>query len=606
MPIYYYMNKVGALRLTRIIVGTTIGLSVGPLLLLLGLSFFSLATTSEVVEENTRMRLTEKSLEQMAGFVHDNVQALDREVSQVKNLLSLTKDQLHYFINHSAHIPDLPLYNATTDLSSVGLTANETSVYHLVQGVPLDQTMVDTLHAVKAIETHWKGLHNQYSFINRTFFSLEQGAHVTYPARSYNNSYDPRLRDWYIDCVEGTESGNSTEVTHITPVFKDISGSYYVISVTSPVFNGSSLLGVLGFDIDIKRFVSWVVEQNYYTQHMYGFLVTDEGEVVAKPSTLPTNTTQQDPLLASDNLRTSDDALVTSFYQNRLVPNQNGSEVIRFGDGLTQALSFEKARTLPWFYVVVSPIVELEAGQEVISDFFASLLMDHMTLMTLVLSVLLIVVSVVAYTGSTYINRSIVSILRYITNVGVGVAQPPLEDQNYPEEVVRILKHVNHLVDSLGFIMADTYDMTLVAGWWDEMFGPKEVVVFPVEVEEMKGEFIVTMFNSLTSIYGNDWEGGRAKFTMPIHYLGKEVRAYFDYNPDQTVRGGLRPVFLGVLMEKIPFFAEEILDGVLEPVLDQVINDLSSQNSEQTLLSAYMRLTGLFGSIRHSIKSIKR
>ncbi|BDW88998.1 methyl-accepting chemotaxis protein [Thalassospira tepidiphila] len=109
-----------------------------------------------------------------------------------------------------------------------------------------------------------------------SYFGSADGVMTMYPPDDLPPDYDPRQRPWYADAVS---VGDST----LTEPYTDASTGQLIVTATTPVFDGSNLLGVVGGDIDIG-ILGDLVRSIDLGGIGYGFLVNDQGTVLIHPS----------------------------------------------------------------------------------------------------------------------------------------------------------------------------------------------------------------------------------------------------------------------------------------------------------------------------------
>ncbi|MHC8493578.1 methyl-accepting chemotaxis protein [Thalassospira sp. SM2505] len=109
-----------------------------------------------------------------------------------------------------------------------------------------------------------------------SYFGSADGVMTMYPPDELPADYDPRKRPWYSDAVA---IGDST----LTEPYTDASTGQLIVTATTPVFDGSKLLGVVGGDINIT-ILGDLVRGIDLGGIGYGFLVNDQGTVIIHPN----------------------------------------------------------------------------------------------------------------------------------------------------------------------------------------------------------------------------------------------------------------------------------------------------------------------------------
>lgn len=108
-----------------------------------------------------------------------------------------------------------------------------------------------------------------------SYLGSASGEMLMFPESALPEDYDPRKRPWYGDAAE---AGQST----LTEPYEDASTGDLIVTVTTPVKNGETLVGVVGGDIDIGVLGN-IVRGLDLGGIGYGFLVNDKGVVLIHP-----------------------------------------------------------------------------------------------------------------------------------------------------------------------------------------------------------------------------------------------------------------------------------------------------------------------------------
>ncbi|WP_430475404.1 methyl-accepting chemotaxis protein [Thalassospira lucentensis] len=109
-----------------------------------------------------------------------------------------------------------------------------------------------------------------------SYFGSADGVMTMYPPDDLPPDYDPRKRPWYGDAVA---IGDST----LTEPYTDASTGQLIVTATTPVLDGSKLLGVVGGDIDIT-ILGDLVRSIDLGGIGYAFMVNDQGTVIIHPN----------------------------------------------------------------------------------------------------------------------------------------------------------------------------------------------------------------------------------------------------------------------------------------------------------------------------------
>ncbi len=87
--------------------------------------------------------------------------------------------------------------------------------------------------------------------------------------------FDARTRSWYISASE--KKGTIISEPYVDEVSKNM-----MITIASPIYNGSELIGVVGEDVYITEIVT-IIEGISFEPGVYGFLVDNNGNYISHP-----------------------------------------------------------------------------------------------------------------------------------------------------------------------------------------------------------------------------------------------------------------------------------------------------------------------------------
>lgn len=108
-----------------------------------------------------------------------------------------------------------------------------------------------------------------------TYFGSKDGTMTMYPNDPLPEGYDPRERPWYKDAVNAKSST-------LTEPYEDASTGNLIVTVTTPVIDGSNVVGVAGGDIEITV-LGDLVRSVDLGGIGYAFLVNDQGTILIHP-----------------------------------------------------------------------------------------------------------------------------------------------------------------------------------------------------------------------------------------------------------------------------------------------------------------------------------
>ena len=108
-----------------------------------------------------------------------------------------------------------------------------------------------------------------------TYYGSATGAMTMNPPDELPSDYDPRTRPWYKDAASARSST-------LTEPYEDASTGKLIVTMATPVQDGSTLKGVVGGDIDITT-LGEIVRNVDLGGIGYAFLVNSEGTILIHP-----------------------------------------------------------------------------------------------------------------------------------------------------------------------------------------------------------------------------------------------------------------------------------------------------------------------------------
>ncbi|RED52306.1 methyl-accepting chemotaxis protein [Aestuariispira insulae] len=108
-----------------------------------------------------------------------------------------------------------------------------------------------------------------------SYFGSSEGDMIMHPDEALPEGYDPRKRPWYTDAVA---AGAST----LTEPYADASTGGLIVTMATPVKDGSTVRGVVGGDITIDVLAD-IVRTIDLGGVGYAFLVNDQGTILVHP-----------------------------------------------------------------------------------------------------------------------------------------------------------------------------------------------------------------------------------------------------------------------------------------------------------------------------------
>ncbi len=180
---------------------------------------------------------------------------------------------LYFDINQSAEIR-ASLKSKVTEtghLATTGISNWISGRQLLVENVA-ENIKSDPTNATVSTTISKKVLGDAFLF---TYFGSDQGEMSMFPNDALPEGYDPRSRPWYKGAVG---AGSST----LTEPYEDASTGNLIVTMASPVLDGSKVLGVAGGDIEITV-LGDLIRSVDLGGIGYAFLVNDQGTVLIHP-----------------------------------------------------------------------------------------------------------------------------------------------------------------------------------------------------------------------------------------------------------------------------------------------------------------------------------
>ncbi|WP_033069672.1 methyl-accepting chemotaxis protein [Thalassospira australica] len=219
-----------------------------------------------------------------------------------------------------------------------------------------------------------------------SYFGSADGVMTMYPSEELPADYDPRKRPWYSDAVS---VGDST----LTEPYTDASTGQLIVTATTPVFDGSNLLGVVGGDIDIG-ILGDLVRSIDLGGIGYGFLVNDQGTVLIHPN-------------ADFTLKP-----MAEVFPDNTPTVAEGMENVMSGDG-EQLFTFFKVNGLPSVNWYLGFALDRDAAYASLSEF------RYTAIITAVIAVLAIM-GLMGILVRTWVSRPVLSMTSAMTRLAKG------------------------------------------------------------------------------------------------------------------------------------------------------------------------------------------
>ncbi|MCM3650455.1 methyl-accepting chemotaxis protein [Metabacillus litoralis] len=248
------------------------------------------------------------------------------------------------------------------------------------------------------------------AFISAYFAKEEAGDLTIYPKADLGADFDPRERPWYQAAVK------NKDITW-TEAYVDTATNQTVITLTKPVYDNNTLIGVMGIDISIQTLTD-LINKTKFGKTGFAFIVDQTGHILAHP----------------DESKVTQDFSKEKIYQQMI--NETGSLTGNL-DGKDRIFGYATNPTTQW------KIVGLLDSSEAKSRSNASLLPILTTLVAiLILAVLL----------SIFVARSITKPINRLNTTVQKMANGDLtmtSDINRSDEIGQLARNFDGMVHKL-------------------------------------------------------------------------------------------------------------------------------------------------------------
>ncbi|MBU4189616.1 MAG: HAMP domain-containing protein, partial [Candidatus Thermoplasmatota archaeon] len=180
----------------------------------------------------------------------------------------------------------------------------------------------ETINTFSKMITFFKSAVIQHDLIKWIYIGTPQGVHFCYPGHGYNESYDPRVRDWYTRANETGEFGWSE-------VMVDAGGLGLVITASKPVYVNNKLIGVVATDVIIETINEEIINLEI-GKTGYPFLIDEKADIIARPNYTAGNV-KWDESFKAENLLNTTNTEQKGVIQ-KMITGNSGVEEITYPD----------------------------------------------------------------------------------------------------------------------------------------------------------------------------------------------------------------------------------------------------------------------------------
>ena len=186
--------------------------------------------------------------------------------------------------------------------------------------------------------------------IDSIYIGTVSGVILSYPwMTGFDDSYDPRKRDWYKAAVKHN-SGIWTD-PYIHAATKEL-----IVTYAKPFYDGlGNLAGVLEVDVTMNVMNEKIVSTQV-GQKGYALLIDKNGKVIVRPD-LEANDTRWDETYKTENLLESDNLQLRSIIK-QMINGETGVSKCTLDDG-DKYMAYAPIRNTSWSLCIVMPLEDI-------------------------------------------------------------------------------------------------------------------------------------------------------------------------------------------------------------------------------------------------------
>ncbi|RXE56062.1 serine/threonine protein phosphatase [Methanoculleus taiwanensis] len=336
-----------------------IGLSVGTKIFLafLGLSTAALllAGILAFVQTDDVSRYALQQSTALGDRAADSTAAL--EESAEESLLMLAADQAAIsnilFEQVSGEVDIMAAYAGEImhDPARVVGRQHPASLLFLAPGTEGSVT-VDEQTAVGMMEGIFRPIADADSHLSSVYLGTDSGIALVYPQTTDRNaSFDPRLRNWFVQA-------RTTGETSWSEPYVDFLGHGLTVACSKPVADtGSGWVWVVGADVTIET-INRNIIGTQVGDRGYAILIDRHGNVVSRPD-LTAGDLRWDESFVTENLFASSNTGLVSVAA-KMTAGETGVTRVMFADG-ERFVAYAPVESVNWSVGVVMPVDEITA-----------------------------------------------------------------------------------------------------------------------------------------------------------------------------------------------------------------------------------------------------
>ncbi len=228
---------------------------------------------------------------------------------------------------------------------------HEATVYVLAPNVELD-SVYDELNYTSHMEDAFKSIHKNNPLLTQLYIGTESGILQLYPwSTGINSSYDPRLRDWYINAKQTGE-------IYWSEPYIDAGGHGLMVTCSIPVSSTQKgFFWVIGADVTIQT-INQKIINTQIGELGYAFLLDNNGNVIARPE-LSSEDKKWDESFEAGNMLLSDNPDLAAIAKN-MTEGKKGITMCSLSDG-DKYVAYAPLNNTKWSMAIVLPVEEIIA-----------------------------------------------------------------------------------------------------------------------------------------------------------------------------------------------------------------------------------------------------
>ena len=200
------------------------------------------------------------------------------------------------------------------------------------------------------MEDAFKSIHKNNPLLTQLYIGTESGILQLYPwSTGINSSYDPRLRDWYINAKQTGE-------IYWSEPYIDAGGHGLMVTCSIPVSSTQKgFFWVIGADVTIQT-INQKIINTQIGELGYAFLLDNNGNVIARPE-LSSEDKKWDESFEAGNMLLSDNPDLAAIAKN-MTEGKKGITMCSLSDG-DKYVAYAPLNNTKWSMAIVLPVEEI-------------------------------------------------------------------------------------------------------------------------------------------------------------------------------------------------------------------------------------------------------